>query len=151
MLLSVSSSLARQLLATQPLAPVLVALGGALAFEVAVGLNGRMWLAAASPATAVLVANAITESEFRTPDQVGSCGPRVTARLWHAACGRAWGARACSGGVRRGAGQCGASEVGAGGGPRAGGWLAVQVRSGWLRARGVAPVPRLAGRPAARQ
>ncbi|KAG2486914.1 hypothetical protein HYH03_014413 [Edaphochlamys debaryana] len=69
MVLQVSTSLARQLLGS-PTAPVLEALGGGLQFEMAVGLNGRVWLSAPTAATAVLVANAIAESEFKTPTQV---------------------------------------------------------------------------------
>ncbi|KAJ9677754.1 hypothetical protein PVL29_022627 [Vitis rotundifolia] len=43
--------------------PVLEALGKKLSFEIAVGLNGRVWVNASSPSTVILVANAIMNSE----------------------------------------------------------------------------------------
>ncbi|GFR41490.1 hypothetical protein Agub_g2181 [Astrephomene gubernaculifera] len=75
-----SSSLARQLLAS-PTAPVLEALGSGLQFELAVGLNGRVWLTAATAATCVVVANAILESEFKTATQVRTMVARLLSRL----------------------------------------------------------------------
>ncbi|KAJ1860469.1 exosome non-catalytic core subunit rrp40 [Coemansia sp. RSA 2703] len=45
-------------------APVLVALGASVPMEIAVGLNGRVWINTETPATTVLVANAIKNSEF---------------------------------------------------------------------------------------
>ncbi|KAG2441023.1 hypothetical protein HXX76_003876 [Chlamydomonas incerta] len=80
MVLSCSSALARQLLGS-PTAPVLEALGSGLQFELAVGLNGRVWLSAPTAATCVVVANAIAESEFRTPAQVRTMVARVLSRL----------------------------------------------------------------------
>ncbi|KAJ2723052.1 exosome non-catalytic core subunit rrp40 [Coemansia sp. Benny D115] len=59
---SCSLGLARRLLDSR--APVLTALGGGLPFEVAVGLNGRVWVNAATAESTVLVANAIRNSEF---------------------------------------------------------------------------------------
>lgn len=81
MLLTVSSSLARQLLSASPPAPVLEALGTSLAFELAVGLNGKVWVSAATAATSVLVANAIAESEFKTAQQVRTMCARILARI----------------------------------------------------------------------
>lgn len=75
-----SSSLARQLLAS-PTAPVLAALGKGLQFEVAVGLNGRVWVAAATPATTVLVSNAVLESESKTQAQVEAMVSRILAQV----------------------------------------------------------------------
>ncbi|KAJ2160506.1 exosome non-catalytic core subunit rrp40 [Coemansia sp. RSA 552] len=57
-----SLGLARRLISGS--APVLGALGKSLPFEVAVGVNGRVWLDAESPQKTVLVANAIRNSEF---------------------------------------------------------------------------------------
>ncbi|XVF09281.1 hypothetical protein REPUB_Repub07fG0079200 [Reevesia pubescens] len=57
-----STGLSRKLLSS-PTCPVLQALGKKLSFEVAVGLNGRVWVNAASPDTIVVVANAIMNSE----------------------------------------------------------------------------------------
>ncbi|EFJ47493.1 hypothetical protein VOLCADRAFT_61387, partial [Volvox carteri f. nagariensis] len=80
MVLSISSALARQLLGS-PTAPVLEALGSGLQFEMAVGLNGRVWLTAGTAATCVLVANAISESEFKTPQQVRTMVARLLSRI----------------------------------------------------------------------
>ncbi|XP_002963728.2 putative exosome complex component rrp40 [Selaginella moellendorffii] len=57
-----STGLARSLLGT-PTYPVLEALGKSLAFEIAVGVNGRVWVKSDAPATTVLVSNAIINSE----------------------------------------------------------------------------------------
>ncbi|MBA0738490.1 hypothetical protein Gogos_011836 [Gossypium gossypioides] len=57
-----STGLSRKLLSS-PTCPVLEALGKRLSFEIAVGLNGRVWVNAASPDTIVVVANAIMNSE----------------------------------------------------------------------------------------
>nr|KYP63937.1 Putative exosome complex exonuclease rrp40 [Cajanus cajan] len=51
------------LLLSSPTCPVLDALGKKLSFEIAVGLNGRVWVNAASPPTTIIVANAIMNSE----------------------------------------------------------------------------------------
>lgn len=48
---------------------VLNALGEQVPYEVAVGVNGRIWVRAATTAQTVLVANAIQNSEYLTPDQ----------------------------------------------------------------------------------
>lgn len=53
---------ARALLARPP-APVLAAVGAKLQFELAVGMNGRVWLNSASCATTVKIANIILESQ----------------------------------------------------------------------------------------
>ncbi|XP_052176209.1 uncharacterized protein LOC127790662 [Diospyros lotus] len=57
-----STGLARMLLSS-PTCPVLEALGKKLAFEIAVGLNGRVWVNAEAPSTVILVSNAIMNSE----------------------------------------------------------------------------------------
>ncbi|KAF8378289.1 hypothetical protein HHK36_029628 [Tetracentron sinense] len=69
-----STGLSRMLLSS-PTCPVLEALGKKLSFEIAVGLNGRVWVwadlssvgrfsvNAASPSTVILVGNAIMSSE----------------------------------------------------------------------------------------
>ena len=81
MLVSVSSAYARQLLAGPPAqAPVLGALGSSLAFELAVGVNGRVWVAASSVRATVLVANAITTCEFLSPTQVQTLVARLLAQ-----------------------------------------------------------------------
>jgi exosome complex component RRP40 len=57
-----STGLSRMLLSS-PACPILEALGKKLAFEIAVGLNGRVWVNAESPSTVILVTNAIMNSE----------------------------------------------------------------------------------------
>ncbi|KAL1814677.1 hypothetical protein ACET3Z_017251 [Daucus carota] len=60
-----STGLSRMLLSS-PACPVLEALGKKLSFEIAVGLNGRVWVNAATPSTVILVSNAIMNSETLT-------------------------------------------------------------------------------------
>ncbi|XP_002511406.3 putative exosome complex component rrp40 [Ricinus communis] len=57
-----STGLSRMLLSS-PTCPVLEALGKKLSFEIAVGINGRVWVNATSPSTIIVVANAIMNSE----------------------------------------------------------------------------------------
>ncbi|CAA6665389.1 unnamed protein product [Spirodela intermedia] len=57
-----STGLCRMLLGS-PACPVLEALGKRLSFEIAVGLNGRVWVNASSPKTIVAIANALMSSE----------------------------------------------------------------------------------------
>ncbi|PSR96697.1 Exosome complex component rrp40 like [Actinidia chinensis var. chinensis] len=57
-----STGLARLLLRS-PTCPVLEALGKKLSFEIAIGLNGRVWVNADSPSSVILVSNAIMNSE----------------------------------------------------------------------------------------
>ncbi|XAR72634.1 hypothetical protein NMG60_11019345 [Bertholletia excelsa] len=58
-----STGLSRMLLSS-PTCPVLEALGKKISFEIAVGLNGRVWVNAAAPSTIILVSNAIMNSEY---------------------------------------------------------------------------------------
>ncbi|KAF5737300.1 putative exosome complex component rrp40 [Tripterygium wilfordii] len=58
-----STGLSRMLLSS-PTCPVLEDLGKKLSFEIAVGLNGRVWVNADSPSSIVIVAKAIMNSEF---------------------------------------------------------------------------------------
>ncbi|KAJ8754382.1 hypothetical protein K2173_002833 [Erythroxylum novogranatense] len=57
-----STGLSRMLLSL-PTCPVLESLGKKLSFEIAVGLNGRVWVNADSPSTVIIVSNAIMNSE----------------------------------------------------------------------------------------
>ncbi|CAO1945417.1 unnamed protein product [Urochloa humidicola] len=57
-----STGMSRMLLSS-PTCPVLEALGKKLSFEIAVGLNGRVWVNAPAPNTVILVSNAIMRSE----------------------------------------------------------------------------------------
>jgi len=49
---------------------VLSALGGDVPFEIAVGINGRVWVRSVSALSTVLVSNAILNSEHMTKEQV---------------------------------------------------------------------------------
>ena len=75
-----SSALARLLLASPP-SPVLEALGKSLQFELAVGLNGRVWIDAPSASNVILVANAIQRSEFLSADQCRLLVQKLLDRL----------------------------------------------------------------------
>lgn len=66
MTFEVGSPQARELLG-QPPPPALAALGAALQFELAVGLNGAVWVDSPSPAVSVLVANALPATEGLPP------------------------------------------------------------------------------------
>lgn len=57
-----STGLARMLLSS-PTCPVLEGVGKKLSFEIAVGLNGRVWVNAEASSTVILVSNAIMNSE----------------------------------------------------------------------------------------
>ncbi|KAL9288854.1 putative exosome complex RNA-binding protein 1/RRP40/RRP4 [Arabidopsis thaliana] len=57
-----STGLSRMLL-NSPTRPVIEALGKKLSFEIAVGLNGRVWVNATAPRIVIIVANAIMNSE----------------------------------------------------------------------------------------
>ncbi|KAL3642368.1 hypothetical protein CASFOL_013183 [Castilleja foliolosa] len=63
-----STGLSRTLLSS-PTCPVLETLGKKIAFEIAVGLNGRVWVNATSPSIIVLVANTIMKTESLSPVQ----------------------------------------------------------------------------------
>eukprot|EP00850_Spirogloea_muscicola_P007352 SM000037S13487 [mRNA] locus=s37:134276:136835:- [translate_table: standard] len=67
-LFDTSTGLARMLL-SRPTCAVLAALGENMSFELAVGLNGRVWVNTASPASTVLVSNGIMNAEFLSPAQ----------------------------------------------------------------------------------
>lgn len=64
----VGSAYARLLLA-QPPPAALAALGAALRFELAVGVNGRVWVAAPTPAATTAVAAALAACERETPER----------------------------------------------------------------------------------
>ncbi|CAN1151193.1 Putative exosome complex component rrp40 [Linum perenne] len=57
-----STGLSRMLLSS-PTCPILETLGKKLPFEIAVGLNGRVWVNADSPSIVVVVSNAIMNSQ----------------------------------------------------------------------------------------
>ncbi|XP_074279196.1 uncharacterized protein LOC141604657 [Silene latifolia] len=63
-----STGLSRILLSSPP-SPLLEGLGKKLSFEIAVGLNGRVWVNAESPAKVILVCNAIMKSGSSSPGE----------------------------------------------------------------------------------
>ncbi|KNC51003.1 exosome complex component rrp40 [Thecamonas trahens ATCC 50062] len=74
-----SLSLVRRLF--NPKCAVLAALGARLPFEVALGLNGRVWIDSASPLHTIVIANAILNSEFLTDAEVTVMVNRLLAKL----------------------------------------------------------------------
>lgn len=64
-IVEVSPSYARRLLA--PDHPLLEALGRTVPFEIAVGVNGVVWLRTASVSDTILVSNAVRNGEFLSP------------------------------------------------------------------------------------
>lgn len=78
-ILRVSLGLARELL--RPDATVLRALGRAMPFEVAVGVNGVVWVHSGSDATTVIACNAIRNSEIMTDAQVEAMVKELLKRV----------------------------------------------------------------------
>ena len=72
------SGLARRLLAWPP-APVLAALGEKIAFETAVGVNGRVWIDSPTPTETILVAAALRRAEQLPADAADD--PEAAAAL----------------------------------------------------------------------
>ncbi len=66
-LVRVSTALARRLL--QPGCALLAGLGSGIPFELAVGLNGLVWVNAGAPQHVIAVANAIERAEFLDEEQ----------------------------------------------------------------------------------
>jgi exosome complex component RRP40 len=77
-LASVSCATARTLLSNPP-PPVMEALGSSLQFEMAVGVNGRVWVEAPSPSTVVLILNVLQNSEKLTDVQAKVLANRMIA------------------------------------------------------------------------
>ena len=63
-----STGLSRRLLSRPPCA-ILAALGQQLQFEVAVGMNGRLWVHSPDPTTTVLITNALLNAELLSENQ----------------------------------------------------------------------------------
>jgi exosome complex component RRP40 len=74
-----SLSLARRLLAEN--AHVLKCIGEHIAFELAVGQNGKVWVDAGTPLRTILVSNAIINSEFLTPKKTATMCKRLASVL----------------------------------------------------------------------
>jgi exosome complex component RRP40 len=62
----------------QPDSAVLAKLGALLSFEIAVGLNGRVWVKAGTVQHSILVANSILASEHMSAAQVED----MLAHVW---------------------------------------------------------------------
>jgi exosome complex component RRP40 len=77
MLVAVSLAHARRLL--RPDCALLATLGASLAFEVAVGVNGLVYVRAAAPRTAVIICNAIERSERLTEEECAEFARRLAA------------------------------------------------------------------------
>ncbi|EOA17476.1 hypothetical protein CARUB_v10005803mg [Capsella rubella] len=75
-----STGLSRMLLSS-PTCPVLEALGKKLSFEIAVGLNGRVWVNAVDPRTVIIVANAMMNSEFLSGTQQRIMVEKLLAKI----------------------------------------------------------------------
>jgi len=84
-LVAVSSLAARRLL--DPRAAVLTALGGALPFEAAVGVNGLVWVQAATPAATAAVARALADADGLDDAAAAGVGRAAAARAAQDAAG----------------------------------------------------------------
>eukprot|EP00041_Stephanoeca_diplocostata_P033437 m.1105284 g.1105284 ORF g.1105284 m.1105284 type:complete len:243 (-) comp24337_c0_seq2:4128-4856(-) len=76
---SCSSGLCRSL--RRPNSPILTALSSSVAFEIVVGLNGRVWVNAETPEHVVLVANAVENSEHMTPKVASAFVEKLSLKL----------------------------------------------------------------------
>ncbi|BFZ60743.1 exosome non-catalytic core subunit rrp40 [Saitoella coloradoensis] len=76
---SVSLPLCRRLLLPNP--PVLLALAGQVAFEIAVGVNGRIWVKSGDVGTTIAVVEAVRRSEFLRESEVGRMVKEVLAQV----------------------------------------------------------------------
>lgn len=74
-----STGLARQCMA--PDCPVLLELGASVPFEIAVGINGRIWVNSGSFDHTILLSNAIVNSEYLTGAQVKVMVAELLARI----------------------------------------------------------------------
>ena len=77
--ISCSSRLARDLMAED--AYVLQVLGKFVPFELAIGLNGRVWINSAEPLHTILIANAILNSEGRSKEHVTAMVQKIMQAL----------------------------------------------------------------------
>lgn len=75
-----STGLARMLLSS-PTCPLLETLGKKLSFEIAVGLNGRVWVNASDPSVVILVSNAIMKSESLSGTQQKIMAEKLLQRV----------------------------------------------------------------------
>lgn len=73
-----STGLARQCLASDSV--VLNEIGKYLPFEIAVGLNGRIWVNSTSSINTVVISNAIINSEFLSSDMIVTMVKKLVAR-----------------------------------------------------------------------
>jgi len=76
----VTTGMARALLA-HPTSPVLAALGKHLAYEIAIGQNGRVWVDSGDVQTTILVSNAITNARFLSGKQAEAMVEKLVQRI----------------------------------------------------------------------
>jgi exosome complex component RRP40 len=60
---------------------VLSCLGQSIPFEIAIGVNGSVWVHSGSPQHTILVINAILNSEIMTDDQTASMVKHIQGTL----------------------------------------------------------------------
>lgn len=75
------SALASPRLLSRPPAPILVELGALVRYEVAVGMNGRVWVNASSPRAAAVVMAAIRAAETLSDDEVAAFAAKLAAQM----------------------------------------------------------------------
>jgi exosome complex component RRP40 len=68
-------------LLNRPPCAILSTLGEHVQFEIAVGMNGLMWVNSPDPTTTVLVTNAVLSSELLTESQAALMGKKLLERV----------------------------------------------------------------------
>ncbi|KAG7545395.1 Nucleic acid-binding OB-fold [Arabidopsis suecica] len=76
-----TSTVLSRMLLSSPTCPVIEALGKKLSFEIAVGLNGRVWVNSAAPRTVIIVANAMMNSESLSGTQQRIMVEKLLAKI----------------------------------------------------------------------
>ncbi|CAN8273259.1 unnamed protein product [Cochlearia groenlandica] len=79
--LSCTDASGKSALLSSPTCPVLESLGKKLSFEIAIGLNGRVWVNAAAPRTVIIVSNAIMNSETLSGTQQRIMVEKLLAKI----------------------------------------------------------------------
>lgn len=75
-----TTSFAAKLL-SQPTPAILTALGRALQFELAVGLNGHIWVHSPKPTTTIIVTNTLPKGEFLSDAQAEMVVKRIVSTM----------------------------------------------------------------------
>jgi exosome complex component RRP40 len=66
-----------------PNSRVLLALGKHIPYEIAIGMNGRIWVKSENVEYIILVANAIQNSEYLSKDQIEQMIEKIIERIKH--------------------------------------------------------------------